>query len=147
MSKTENTFVMTIRLDIKTSASLILYLEENKVGLMNRSNVIKTSIEILHKLILNKYPHLCIDSISEAIEIIKASGLYDPLDMKNKNFRSLTKELELEDSIEFKPARDSKIRLQAEKSLAEAIVEQVNTPSIVNIRKELKGVPDILEEK
>ena len=146
LHKEPSTFVASVRLDIKKFASFVLYLEDNGFKITSKSSVIRISLELLYSMIIIKNPLLELPDLSTAIEVIKASGLYDPLYSKNINFNSLVKELELEDSTDLKPASDSLIRSKAEQSLAQEIAEEIEVPTVRNIRKGLKELPDIVEE-
>lgn len=100
------TFVTTVRLDARTMASLVKWLNDNDVQPKSRGNAVSLCLTALEDLIAERQPELRCQDYHEAFQVLDACQL-----LPTKSRRALTRALEAEStntlSSAAKTANDS----------------------------------------
>jgi len=93
--KTTNSFVTSVRLDLRTVATLVLWLRKNNIEPGSRNNLITISLEALKENLLKQDSSLSVTSTTKALEILKQFDLM-PKAKKQRNLKTLTNQLAIE---------------------------------------------------
>ena len=116
MSRKSKTFVTTARVDMKTIAEIVLFMESKGIIFKFRNQIIERAMYAFASLI----PEPKVKTLDYAIKILTERGLYDS--KPNRNMKTFLNELSLED-LELEG--DNKTVLsEGEEEKAERLLEE-----------------------
>jgi signal transduction protein with GAF and PtsI domain len=160
MSKTEyiqarrkSTMATTVRLDARTFATLALFWRKSGEPMISQAQVTKLSLEAFRDMITKQHPELEVETVTDAVEVLRNLGLIDLLGKKHRNHASLIEALSLEDAMlgqKLNPAKDIKHTVvkgaqgefDVSQRMLEELQERLNAEEDEDIKDRLEDLGD-----
>lgn len=93
------TFSSTVRMDIRTVATLLTFWRQQGEPLRSITEVVRLSVETFRDVVAKKHPEMEVLETATAVRLLQESGLVDPLAAGRRNRGNLAEQLQLEDSV------------------------------------------------
>ena len=93
------TFSTTMKLDLRTLATLSLFWEKQGEPTRSAAELLRLSVETFRDVVTKQDPTVEVLTTQDAINVVKATGIADPLASNRRNRCNLTKQLSLESSV------------------------------------------------
>ena len=93
------TFSTTMKLDLRTLATLSLFWEKQGEPTRSAAELLRLSVETFRDVVTKQDPSIEVLTTQDAINVVKSTGVVDPLASNRRNRCNLTKQLSLESSI------------------------------------------------